>query len=92
MKLVALSDTGSFSCQTDQTTLSAAVSHKAPWLPDKGVVFVLVDDEGRVVEPQATEEMQHRVTRALLTGTLNWPVPVMTAWLNQKWRRFEVGW
>jgi hypothetical protein len=84
MKLVAMSDTTQVSCQTDQTTLVPAIAAKAPWMPTEGVVFVLADDEGGVVEPEATEAVQAIVAQMLRPALIDWPVEAMVSWLNQK--------
>ncbi len=84
MKLVALSDTGTFCCQTEYETLSSAVAHKESWMPDVGVLFVLSDDDGQAVSPNISAEMQQRVTRAVCPEVPDWPILLMVDWLNQR--------
>jgi hypothetical protein len=58
MKLVAISDTGSFACQTDYTILSEAIAHRASWMPAEGVLFLLVkDDDHRQYEDVPAETL-----------------------------------
>jgi hypothetical protein len=84
MKLVAIRDTGRFACHTDDVTLSAAIAHRAPWMPAEGVLFLLADDEGEVVEPEVDAETDRIVEEMLHPLTFNWPIEAMVEWLNQK--------